>query len=213
MRCRFSRCLACQADHFGSNRRLPVLLHGKRVLLVPGRSDCRLSSTFPPSFLSSSSSDCFAYFSPQLRDGQTVFARAIFNDALSKNKLSYTFDSPVSEIQDFNGLVKVVTSTGTFEASKVICTTPLNVTNQIKFSPPLSADRKEAFDVGSVAFAHKIHVVMSKPALRSKAWSSYDTREPVGMASAVGVDYTHDKKSSILVAFGAFPLPLRFRLN
>ncbi|GAA5920174.1 hypothetical protein JCM6882_005454 [Rhodosporidiobolus microsporus] len=139
----------------------------------------------------------------RLRDGQTVFARAIFNDALSKQRLAYSFDTPVKEIQDLGRSVKVVTTNGTFEASKVVCTTPLNITNEIKFSPPLSPTRKEAFDVGSVAFAHKIHCVVSKPALRSKAWSAYDAREPVGLASAVGVDYTHDKKSSVIVAFGS----------
>jgi monoamine oxidase len=151
----------------------------------------------------------------QLRDGQTAWARAVFHDALSTQKLSYTFTSPVSSISDGNSIVSVTTSTGpTFEAAKVIVTTPLNVTNNIKFSPPLSKVRKEAFDVGSVAFAHKIHCVMSKPALRGKAWSAYDTRDPVGIASPVGVDYTHDKKSSIIVAFGAFPLlSILFRLS
>jgi monoamine oxidase len=142
-------------------------------------------------------------FRSQLRDGQTVFARAIFEDALSKQKLSYSFDSPVTEIIDQNGTVKVVTTKGTFEASKVICTTPLNVTNQIKFSPPVSAVRAEAFKVGSVAFAHKIHVVMSKPELRGKAWSAYDSKDLTGFSSALGIDYTKDKKSSILVAFGS----------
>ncbi|GAA6038049.1 hypothetical protein JCM8097_007517 [Rhodosporidiobolus ruineniae] len=142
-------------------------------------------------------------FVPWLRDGQTVWARAIFHDALDKGKLAYSFDTPVSEIQDLGRSVKVVTSNGTFEAAKVICTTPLNVTNQIKFSPPLSPVRKEAFDVGSVAFAHKIHAVMSDPSLRCKSWSAFDTREAVGMASGLGIDYTKDKKSSIIVAFGA----------
>ncbi|GAA5863952.1 hypothetical protein JCM8547_005292 [Rhodosporidiobolus lusitaniae] len=139
----------------------------------------------------------------RLRDGQTVWARAIFHDALSKQKLSYSFNTPVSKIEDLGRTTKVHTSKGVFEAFKVICTTPLNVTNQIEFYPPLSPARKEAFDVGSVAFAHKIHTVMSDPSLRCMSWSAYDTREPVGMASAVGIDYTHDKKSSILVAFGA----------
>ncbi|GAA6022244.1 hypothetical protein JCM10207_008902 [Rhodosporidiobolus poonsookiae] len=139
----------------------------------------------------------------RLRDGQSVWARAIFHDALDKQKLSYSFDTAVKEINDSGRSVKVVTTQGSFEASKIICTVPLNVTKNIKFSPPLSPARKEAFDVGSIAFAHKIHCVMSDPSLRSKAFSAYDTREAVGMASAVGVDYTHDKKSSVIVCFGS----------
>lgn len=91
----------------------------------------------------------------RLRDGQTAFARAIFDETVGKG-LAYSFDSPVSEIIDANGTVRVVTERGEFRAGKVIVTTPLNVSNDIKYFPPLSDTRREAFSTGSVAFAHKV---------------------------------------------------------
>lgn len=47
------------------------------------------------------------------------------------------------------------------------------------------------------------HAVVSKPSYRGKAWSAYSTKEPLGFASALGIDYTHDKQHAVLVAFGA----------
>ncbi|KAI5478713.1 hypothetical protein MNV49_004638 [Pseudohyphozyma bogoriensis] len=138
----------------------------------------------------------------KLRSGQSHFARCIFEEALETKNLSYAFDAPVSEIIDKQGSVEVVTSKGTFTAPKVVVTTPMNVTNKIKFSPPLSPLRKEAFSVGQVNFGHKIHSVIANPALRSKGWSAFDTRNPIPLASAFGDQVINNGKSAVVPAFG-----------
>ncbi|GAA5852639.1 hypothetical protein JCM8547_002574 [Rhodosporidiobolus lusitaniae] len=125
----------------------------------------------------------------KLRDGQSHFARVIFDDAFSTENLSYAFDAPVSKIVDQNGSVEVFTSKGSFKASK--------------FSPPMPPKRREACEIGHINFGHKIHSVFDKPDFRSGAWSAFGYKERVHLMSASGDQLIDNGKKSVVVAFGA----------
>ncbi|GAA5897768.1 hypothetical protein JCM6882_000091 [Rhodosporidiobolus microsporus] len=139
----------------------------------------------------------------KLRDGQSHFARVIFDDAFSTENLSYVFDAPVSKIVDRNGGVEVFTSKGSFKGAKILVTTPINVTNKIEFDPPVPRLRQEACEIGHVNFGHKIHSIFNKPNFRSAAWSAFGYKERVHLMSASGDQIIDNGKKSVVVAFGA----------
>lgn len=93
----------------------------------------------------------------KLREGQSGLARAMFDEACIAG-LDYAFQTPVDTIRDLQNFVEIHTTTGNiFRATRVISTIPLNVLHTIKFDPPVSPTRAEAFRLGHVNHMSKIH--------------------------------------------------------
>ncbi|OWZ78799.1 amine oxidase [Cryptococcus neoformans Bt85] len=93
----------------------------------------------------------------KLREGQSGLARAMFDEACISG-LDYAFKTPVDTIRDLGNFVEIHTATGsTFRATRVISTIPLNVLHTIKFEPPVSPTRAEAFRLGHINHMSKIH--------------------------------------------------------
>lgn len=93
----------------------------------------------------------------KLREGQSGLARAMFDEACIAG-LDYAFQTPVDTIRDLQNFVEIHTITGNiFRATRVISTIPLNVLHTIKFDPPVSSTRAEAFRLGHVNHMSKIH--------------------------------------------------------
>ncbi|GAA6020298.1 hypothetical protein JCM10207_003217 [Rhodosporidiobolus poonsookiae] len=149
----------------------------------------------------------FGYLSSKLwfwkfADGQSHFARCLFEEARSSDNLSYSFETLVSKITDRHGHVEVATNKGTWKASKVICTIPITVAAKVQFEPPLSKLRQEAFAVKHVGQGHKIASIFDKSAFRSGVWNVYDERNPPKLAAAFG-DQLFENGNTSVVAFGA----------
>ncbi|KAJ5739529.1 amine oxidase [Penicillium manginii] len=107
----------------------------------------------------------------KLREGQSAFARRIFDDAVDFG-LEYAFKTPVTaiadEIDSTEGRVKVTTANnGIFRSHRVISTIPLNILKTVQFSPPLSPKRQEAINLGHINFMTKIHAVVEGSGLAS----------------------------------------------
>ncbi|OKL56696.1 hypothetical protein UA08_08018 [Talaromyces atroroseus] len=101
----------------------------------------------------------------------------IFDEAVQTG-LDYSFKAAVTSVsnsrQNGQQLVEVGTQDGrTFPARRVICTVPLNVLKHIKFSPPLSAKRREAVDQGHIYFMTKIHAEVKGSGLASWQGTAY----------------------------------------
>jgi hypothetical protein len=93
----------------------------------------------------------------KLRQGQSGLARAMFDEACVHG-MDYAFETPIQTVRDLDDIVEVVTTDGrTFRARRVISTIPLNVLHTIKFDPPVSKTRAEAFKQGHVNHMQKIH--------------------------------------------------------
>lgn len=135
-----------------------------------------------------------------LRDGQSAFARRIFDDAVDFG-LEYAFNTPVTAIADeigsTEGRVKVTTANGSFRAHRVISTIPLNILKTVRFSPPLSPKRQEAIDLGHINFMTKIHAVVEGSGLAS--WNGMCS--PGYIAQGYGDGVTAQGNSHI-VGFG-----------
>ncbi|KAL2843137.1 hypothetical protein BJY01DRAFT_248722 [Aspergillus pseudoustus] len=82
--------------------------------------------------------------------GQSKFATAFFNEALTNKNLSYSFDTRVVLIKDSaGGLVTVSTATGkTFAAKRLVCTMPLNILHEVNFDPPFHPAKQAASQKG-----------------------------------------------------------------
>ncbi|GAA5914491.1 hypothetical protein JCM6882_003039 [Rhodosporidiobolus microsporus] len=138
----------------------------------------------------------------KLMDGQSHLARSIFDEAISTGNLCYSFETVVSKVTDRHGHVEVATSKGSFKASKVVCTLPINVANKVQFEPELSPLRREAFAAGHVNFGHKIHSEVAKPEMRSITLNGFDSRNPMPLEAGFG-DQTLKNGNVAVVAFGA----------
>ncbi|KAH8698948.1 amine oxidase [Talaromyces proteolyticus] len=137
----------------------------------------------------------------KLREGQSALARRMFDEAADFG-LEYMFNTQVTSImdqtRDIGGYVKVTTSNNeVYTARRVICTIPLNVLKTIQFSPPLSAKRQEAINIGHINFMSKIHAVADGPGLAS--W--HGSRFPGKLATGQGDGLTAQGDAH-LVAFG-----------
>lgn len=94
----------------------------------------------------------------RLKDGQSSFARKIFDHSKATSKLSYAFSTPVQQVTEKGGMVTVTSRTGqTFKCRKLICTVPLNVLASINFTPPLSSLKIMASQEGSTNHCNKVH--------------------------------------------------------
>ncbi|GAA5859400.1 hypothetical protein JCM8547_002016 [Rhodosporidiobolus lusitaniae] len=139
----------------------------------------------------------------KIKKGTSHLARKIFEEANSAGNLSYAFSTPVTEINDFGHLVEITCSNGRkFKAAKVVTTIPLNVAKTIKFSPPLSALRKEALALGHVNTGLKVHLEVAQPAFRGWYGGLKDTKNSTPLVTAFG-DQILNSGNASLVAFGA----------
>lgn len=138
----------------------------------------------------------------KLREGQSVLAKRIFDEAVDFS-LDYSFNTRVASISDQsrNGQGKVVVSTTqneSFTARRVVCTVPLNVLKTVNFEPSLSTLRQEALGIGHVNFMSKIHAVVEGSGLTS--WNGVKT--PGHLLFGYGDGVTPGNNAHI-VAFGA----------
>lgn len=99
--------------------------------------------------------------------GQSSFARCFFDEALQTRNLAYSFNTPVSSVEDQGSQVVV---NGTWAARRLISTIPLNVLQHVRFQPPLSPDKMAATQPGNINQGAKVHLEVGGADLRS--WSS-----------------------------------------
>ncbi|KWU44737.1 amine oxidase [Rhodotorula sp. JG-1b] len=139
----------------------------------------------------------------RLTDGQSHLARNIFEEARRTERLCWSLETIVSSVTDRHGSVEVQTSKGTYKALKVVSTLPQNVASKVRFDPPLSALRQEAFSIKHVGQGHKIHSIFNRPELRSGVWNAWhETNDPpYELAAAFGDHTLRDGRVSV-VAFG-----------
>lgn len=139
----------------------------------------------------------------RLADGQSHLARNIFEEARRTDRLSWSFDTRVASIIDRNGSVEVVTDKGSFKALKVVSTLPQNVAAKVRFDPPLSPLKQEAFSIQHVGQGHKLHSFFNKPELRSGVWNAWHENpdKTYELAAAFGDHTMRDGRVSV-VSFG-----------
>jgi lysyl oxidase-like protein 2/3/4 len=126
--------------------------------------------------------------------GTTVLARAIYDDF----KGDSMFGAQVDHIsQDENGASVELDTGKTFKAKYVICTVPLNVVKDVKFTPSLSSIRQEAVDIGHPGRGGKVHFMVS-PALPAFNTSTTSPTELTFLFSDHNVPKTD---TSYLVSF------------
>lgn len=136
----------------------------------------------------------------KFKGGQSSFAIKFWEEAVSTNRLSYTFNCPVASVTDTGALVKVTSRQGkTYHATRLICTIPLNVLSTIKFEPQLLSARSAAAEVGHVNQCVKIHAEVKDKDLRS--WSGMKSGNSE-LLYAFG-DGTTPAGNTHIVAFGA----------
>jgi hypothetical protein len=110
----------------------------------------------------------------KFRSGQSAFARKFFDEASSTKRLSWKFNCPVASVENVGNTVKVTSISGEyFRARRLICTAPLNVLHNIKFSPPLSVAKAKASKLGHCNKVSKVHVECANPELRSFSATAY----------------------------------------
>lgn len=101
--------------------------------------------------------------------GQSSFARAFFDEAFETGNLEYSFDTVVTTIEDQE---KQVTVNQAYVAKRLICTIPLNVLNDIVFTP-LLPQAKSAACGGNINRGSKVHLEVRGDQLRPWAGGSY----------------------------------------
>lgn len=139
----------------------------------------------------------------KLPTGQSSFARCFFDEALETGSLDYSFNTPVSKIQDEGESVIV---NGTWRAKRLICTLPLNVLDSVRFEPALSPSKMEATNPGNINQGAKFHLEVAGQQLRSWSAVCFPVVRP---CSGTG-DGTTPAGNTHIVCFGAnkqFPAP------
>lgn len=135
----------------------------------------------------------------KFRDGQSTFARRFFDEALATQRLSYAFNTPVQHISSTPSGVQITARSGTtYSALRAICTIPLNVLSDIKFTPPLPAGKQAAIVIGHVNQTVKVHAEISNKDLRSWTGITYPHNE---LHYAIG-DGTTPAGNTHVVCFG-----------
>ncbi|KAK7192104.1 hypothetical protein DPSP01_009766 [Paraphaeosphaeria sporulosa] len=134
----------------------------------------------------------------KFRDGQSTFARRFFDEALATKRLSYAFNTPVQHISTSPSAVEITSrSNTTYRALRAICTIPLNVLSDIKFTPPLPTGKQAAIAIGHVNQTVKVHAEVSNKDLRSWTGINY----PNELHYAIG-DGTTPAGNTHIVCFG-----------
>lgn len=135
----------------------------------------------------------------KLRRGQSSLARSIFDEALASKKLTYAFKSPIKRVVDHRSFVQIDSRTGgSWRASRVVCTVPLNVLHSINFSPPLLPGKAEASKLGHANHVSKVHVECANPELRTLSATAY----PHNKLTYIFGDGTTPAGNTHLVSFG-----------
>lgn len=154
----------------------------------------------------------------KFKAGQSTFARRFFDEALATGNLTYAFNSPVATITERSEGVQVETRDGrTFKAKKMICAIPLNVLNDVKFDPPLSAGKTKAASTGHINQCVKVHAEIAEKEMRSMVGISYphnhlifgfgDGTTPAGNTHVVAFGAQHNHfhpEDNIKTTIGAF---------
>jgi hypothetical protein len=136
----------------------------------------------------------------KFHSGQSTFAKKFFDEASSARKLSWRFDCPIASVQSIGNTAKVTSRSGhQYRARRVICTVPLNVLHNIKFSPPLSAAKAKASKLGHCNKVTKVHVECANPELRSFSATAY----PHNKLTYTFGDGITPSGNTHLVAFGS----------
>ncbi|KAH7017965.1 monoamine oxidase N [Microdochium trichocladiopsis] len=136
--------------------------------------------------------------------GQSSFAIRFFREALATGNLRYAFEQPVAAIKQLEGVrggaVEVQTRAGrSFRGRRAICAVPLNVLDNVAFSPPLSPGKRAAASRGHVNQCVKVHAEVSGTHLRSVTAISYPHH---ALIYSLG-DGTTPAGNAHIVAFGA----------
>lgn len=146
---------------------------------------------------------CLTY---KLRSGQSNFARHFFDEALATGRLEYRFNAVVKSInQDqADGTVTITTeddnNNTSYHAHRVICTIPLNVLNDVEFTPALPPLKLQAANQGHVNVVNKVHVEAANPDLRSLSGT---IAAPYDELTYIFGDGTTPAGNTHLVSFGS----------
>jgi monoamine oxidase len=90
-----------------------------------------------------------------LRGGMKTLIQGILDDGKPELRLS----TPVKAVRQTDDQVVVTTDAGeTVSARALVLTAPLNVLNQIEFSPPLSPEKRAAASEGHAGSGVKLHI-------------------------------------------------------
>ncbi|CAK1366699.1 unnamed protein product [Cercospora beticola] len=136
----------------------------------------------------------------KFRGGQSSFAIKFFQEAVDTGRLSYAFNSPVASITQNQQRVEVRTRAGdVYHAARLISAVPLNVLNDIAFSPPLAQGKRAAASTGHVNKCVKVHAECRGSELRSWTGVNYPNGQ---LLYALG-DGTTPNGNTHVVAFGA----------
>ncbi|PYI03580.1 FAD/NAD(P)-binding domain-containing protein [Aspergillus sclerotiicarbonarius CBS 121057] len=104
----------------------------------------------------------------KLAAGQSQFARCFFDEALATRNLRFSFRTPVTAIHDLGDRVTVFGASGQrWMAQRLVCTVPLNVLPQVKFSPAMPPVKAAACREGNVNLGAKVHLEVDGSDLRS----------------------------------------------
>jgi monoamine oxidase len=135
----------------------------------------------------------------KFRHGQSLFAQRFFDEANASGRLSYSFNTPVASVTDHGKSVQVIARDGrTFNGRKLVCTVPLNVLQDISFSPSLHPLKAEASKLGHCNQVTKVHFEVSNKELRSFSGSNY----PANKLTFMFGDGRTPSGNTHLVAFG-----------
>lgn len=138
----------------------------------------------------------------KLHDGQSFFARKIFEEALKTQKLSYALFCPIVSVEDHGEQVAVKATSGKcFRGRQVISTIPHNVLNGIMFNPPLSAAKTDILATHHVNQSTKIQAEVQQSELRTWDCGMYPDNK---LAHAAGEAITPAGNARMVCFGGAY---------
>ncbi|CAG9978449.1 unnamed protein product [Clonostachys byssicola] len=107
----------------------------------------------------------------KIPEGQSRFARTMFDEALATGNLKYAFDTLITSIKDTSVTVEATSTSGkSWSARRLISTIPLNILNRIQFQPPLSPAKSAAHSIPHIGIGAKVHMEVQGTNLRT--WSA-----------------------------------------
>lgn len=107
----------------------------------------------------------------KIPEGQSRFARTMFDEALATGNLKYAFDTLITSINDSSKAVEVTSTSGQkWSARRLISTIPLNILDRIQFNPPLSPAKLAAHSIQHIGIGAKVHMEVKGTNLRT--WSA-----------------------------------------
>lgn len=111
----------------------------------------------------------------KLKCGQSAFALRFFQEAWSSRRLSYSFNTVVTQVDSSSRDIVTLDSRDglTFRAKRVICTVPLNVLNKVRFHPSLSRAKLDAIRHKHVNQCTKLHAEIKDAEMRSWGGVTY----------------------------------------